>query len=476
MDTGSWTRTKVLFAITLLVMILMRLVWMNLRTYPELPSERALISLEFYKALDLGQCNINIEASTSLSEIARERLDLLHDQLAWLVSPAYVGFAYLGCLDKELGFGRLLTWSQWALMATAFLCVLLARFLTSSWMISLTVGAVVLSRGALMTRLSFVSIDAFVMFFTTLWMSCFAHFLRTGSTFILTLAVVTVAIASLFDFSFAFVGLALPLLLTVAYVFRKKLAAPVMIRLREEKRRKDSIIKSRPSEAIKRFGFWDRTIKTLRRYIKKGLPGQPKVEIGNHFQRGGLFQTIDIPFAVWAYHLNRWRNISLGWGLVTVGIVSFNILFILLLASSYGKVESLDDLVLRAVSYDYFDWIWIKNWLATATLPIDLHYIASIVIICFCALQSPADGLVSFLEAVWLFLIASCMLLLASFAFDFVDFSLFVNRFDVDFAYLMTSRFQRQPLYWIEPIVLTFGIAGLYNLVKVVDSRLRRKH
>src|SRR5205085_2619844 len=97
----------------------------------------------------------------------------------WLASPGYVGLAYTAChsdLTEERHWIKL---NQWILAATVLMATLMARFITSSWTIALTVAAMLMSRGRLLADIGSVSTDYPVMLLVTTWLACCAHYLRT---------------------------------------------------------------------------------------------------------------------------------------------------------------------------------------------------------------------------------------------------------------------------------------------------------
>src|SRR5205814_818559 len=63
---------------------------------------------------------------------------------AWLFSPGYAALGYLGCFLGGLEERPIVRLNEWLLAATVLLSVMMTRFITSSWTVSLIVGAMLM--------------------------------------------------------------------------------------------------------------------------------------------------------------------------------------------------------------------------------------------------------------------------------------------------------------------------------------------
>jgi hypothetical protein len=118
----------------------------------------------------------------------------------------------------------------------------------------------------------------------------------------------------------------------------------------------------------------------------------------------------------------------------------------------------------------------LANWVAAVTHRFDLHLTISLIIIAICALQSPAAGLSSFLECIWLVVLGGVALLLAAVLADAIDLGLIRSLAAGGQTDLLLATLAPRPVVlWLEPAVLSLGVAGIYNLMKVLDTRIAER-
>ncbi len=101
------------------------------------------------------------------------------------------------------------TWNLNVSIALFFSAALCMRFLTSSWKLTLFTVTVLMSRGALLTRVGWMSLDLSFSFCVLLWFSALAHHLKTASSLSLLAMWFSLLIGSLLDSSFCALGLVL---------------------------------------------------------------------------------------------------------------------------------------------------------------------------------------------------------------------------------------------------------------------------
>jgi hypothetical protein len=118
----------------------------------------------------------------------------------------------------------------------------------------------------------------------------------------------------------------------------------------------------------------------------------------------------------------------------------------------------------------------VSGWTTALLQRFDLHLAVSLVVIVLCAVQSPAAGLSSFLEGVWLALIAGVLLAAAACLSDAADFGLVRSLVEAGIIDPLAMGVTPRPvMLWLEPAVLSLGVAGVYNLMKVLDTRMAEK-
>lgn len=453
----GWRRVRIAVPMILLSMILARLVWMQLRSYPAWTSPRAVISNEAWLDGDSAACGAR-RSPLNAPRPAEAGLGPLERAYVSLSSPGYAALSLLSC-QLDLPEGRVAAKvNQWLFVATVLMATLMTRFLTSSWTISLITAAMLLSRGRLLAEIGTASVDFPVMLGVTTWLACMAHFLRTGAALSLALAAVASLAGAAFDRSLIVLPLVVPAFLLVGFLYRRQLARPVIRRLRGmNRRRREFYAKSgrlpetADASVLRQFSGTLRWMLGME-FAPQSPPGAPRLS----YERGSLFRTIDVPFLLWIYWRKRWLRVTIGWLAVFA-------LALLVFSTLPGA-----------------DWVVPKGLGEALLQPLaersDLHFATSLAIVLVSALQSPAAGLPSFLEGMWLALIALVAVFVSAALADAGD-QLLLAKLSAQGIQdgLLTGLMPRASGLWLEPIVLSLGVAGIYNLMKVLDTRIAEK-
>jgi hypothetical protein len=472
---ARWRRVRVAIPLLLLTMILMRLVWMQLRSYPVVQDPRTLIAIErLVKDGAAGCVYERSQPGESTGALAggeaRERAVRL-----WLTSPGHALATRAACRYGALADRYAIKLNQWLFAGTVLLATLMTRFLTSSWTVSLIVAGMLMSRGGLLAELGRVSADWLLGFSFTLWMTCIAHYLRTGAPVAFVGAALAVAVGALFDRALAPLALAMPIVLGVGYAYRRQLARPVIQRLREVNRQLR--VFQRQSNAlpdVELESFFGRLSTGVRWLLGMEFPPREATGFMPSFARGGLFRTLAVPFLLWAYHKRRWLQLTSAWLAAFAVIVAAIVVgYAWMLDAGGGIAEVLAGM---RPSLAKVPGHFMHLWALLALERMDLHLALSFFVMLTCALQSPAAGLAGFLEATWIAL-AGC-LLVGAFAcgLDLLDAQLVEQLPFEGRRMLWTLAFGPRPfMLWLEPVVLSLGAAGVYNLMKVFDTRVAEK-
>jgi hypothetical protein len=474
-------RLRIIVPLVLLTMILMRLVWMQLRSYPVVIERRAVAAFDYLREAVDDSCvfvprtpfSNPPRARASTAAAARMRVSVTR----WQVSPAYALLAYVGCKEDALDEGKIVRLNQWVFAATVLLATLMTRFMASSWTVSLIVGAMLLSRGRLLAEIGHISIDGLAGLVVTAWLMACTHFLRTGAAASLAVALVVVVAGAQLDRSLAALALAMPLLLLGGYLWRRRLARPVIRRLRGTSHRlaqrwgplggAATWPQDDPEGAVGRL------TSSLRWVLGMEFPPPAAAESAGrpNYERGGLFRTITVPFLLWAYPKKRWLRLSLVWLAAGLGAAAMAVGIYLMMAGSDGFAGFGTALA----HLDGVERSWLPSWLAATEERFDLHLTTSVLILVMCAWQSPAAGLSSFLECSWLALLGAVLLCVAAGCTDFVDAALTAGLQAAGGRTPDALLGLRPAIAWLEPGLLSLGVAGLYNLMKVVDTRFADK-
>lgn len=174
---------KTALILTLATMILMRLVWMDLRSYVVIFSPQNHYALEHSEP-----CARSLEQSLTLK---------LGEQLlprpGWAHAWSYHSIMQLSCRNGIFSVGSFVRYNQGLLIMTVLILVLLTRVLARSWIIGLIMAVALLSRGRLIAALGQVGGDQLIGFGLAVWGLTLAHWLRSGSRAVLVLHYLCIA-------------------------------------------------------------------------------------------------------------------------------------------------------------------------------------------------------------------------------------------------------------------------------------------
>lgn len=483
-----WRRLRVVVPLALLVMILMRLVWMQLRSYPVVPDLRASVAVEEAQARYGADCGYDLEAVRGQYAKPEQRT-ALSLALGWIETPGNTALAWVSCRAGLTDVHQFARFNQWMLAATVIAAALLTRFITSSWTVSLIVAAMLLSRGRLLADLGRVSSDSIVFFCVTAFFSCLGHYIRTGSRITLTAAAAVIIVCSLVERAGLALALVMPVALLLGYLYRGPLLKPVVHRVRSVNKQLREFYRMARARSAQNQGstparaddgdvesILGRFTGGLRWLLGMEFPEESHGTVRINYERGSLFRTISVPFLLWAYARGRWLRLVIFWGAVLGIVVALSMIYY---GNAVGEqARQLLPEVLRGLDPRLGGnlAIWHEAWSWLSFERVDLHYIVSIGVILLCAVQSPTAGLNGFLECAWLALIALFMFAAVALGLDFVD-AMVVHELHASHVreILFAGVGARPFLLWLEPVILTLGVAGVYNLMKVFDTRIAEK-
>lgn len=244
---------KAAMIMAFLFMILMRLVWMDMRSYV------IVYAPENHRSLaDGAACQKESWARPSETS----------GRPNWGNSLLYRNMLKQSCRSGVFSESSFVRFNQGFLIVTVLACMIFARIVTRSWIIALLVGLALFSRGRLIASSGQISGDHMIMFGLSLWAMFMAHWIRSGSRLIL--ASLFLSILWLVELEFSFVFLAL-VPLVYALVVRSK-------RVRNMPPVKDPIL------------FWPRVQRFMAlKNFNIAAPEQPT---------GGIFRPLAQTFAI----------------------------------------------------------------------------------------------------------------------------------------------------------------------------------
>ncbi|WP_141732544.1 hypothetical protein [Oligoflexus tunisiensis] len=210
--------------VTLLSMILLRLVWMDLRSYviTYAPQNRY--------ALDRSEASGHCRRSFSLRQIGPEKpTQGSWERPGWADSRVYQKLVLASCRNGVLHEASFVRYNQGLLIACLVACVLLTRVMARSWIVGLIVAVALLSRGRLIAANGQISGDALIAVGLALWAMCLGHWLRSGSWWVYLASYVVVAVLMTLDPGTALLGFAPPLALAIwRPILRRKMERRVV--------------------------------------------------------------------------------------------------------------------------------------------------------------------------------------------------------------------------------------------------------
>lgn len=206
--------------VTLAVMVLLRLVWIQIRPYRPIPTEFTTAFAHSFYLENGGNCRLD---EGQLPELAR------NIRPAPAIIKGYQIVTATDCERGKTGMRFLLKFNQWVYISTALAAALTARLITSSWTMALGIAAMLLSRGHLLAAAEHIDLRVLLQSGCA-WLFLLAtHILRSGSVLIAAIGAVVLALLMSIEPLFWALGW-LPLLwLSVAYL-RQSVQGPTKLR------------------------------------------------------------------------------------------------------------------------------------------------------------------------------------------------------------------------------------------------------
>ena len=419
-------RLSIFFACILLSMILSRLVWMQLRTYQMVPSFGVFSAFSYVSNDFQKNCRNNPKIAELFKPMREEAQFIDSKLLRWFMQPSFIIASKEICAKPDpIQFIVHMHWICLALIV--LLGIFLARFLSSSWCLAIFVGATLMSRGALLALIGSYSEALPLTLLITLWFTCCIHYIRTLSNISLLTALVTTVLGSLITGSFIGLGLAFPCFL---YVLKNK-TGHIQV-----------------SQAV----------------------SQPK--------KGSLarmFSPLRIGFRLWAGNTPRLRKqLKFFWLVLTASLITVQ--------ASYKSYQLLFDSkqggnlfeILSIPTFRTF-WSFLSNWLFAGLQTLDLHSLFSIAIISMWAFSSYLGKMhVYTKEAIVLFMVCFTIISGTTLLTGYLDFMILEGSGLSSRAFSLSLMHPTPFLVWLEPIILTLGIIGLYHMLKRKTVSLER--
>lgn len=466
----NFKHLRITIFLVLLGIIISRLVSMQLRKY-------------YMYGHDIMQGAINTTFFHNWGVCSADPIPLINKTLSSCVK-SFGLFIYtnLGCHFDYFSIERLLHINQAFLILTIFLMALLIRFITTSWLFSIIVVAALLSRGRLIATLEDLSLHGPIYFLITLTITSWAHFFRTGSKLGLYFAIIASLGSVLCDFSLIAVPFTVPILFFLFLLTRRRLGASLIkhIRLLNRQKRFHSKQKTIPTHPLheEQTSILSLLMTPINIIINLNLTNSKddlEDDTVNYQTPPSALLPLPVPFILWINKRKRWKRLlSMSFVWIFCCIAVFLLSKVFICQQFYGS-DSWNHIKYIHIN-GYLNWFpfWIK---ATAQW-IDFHLGLSLVIILFSACLSPPLTTEGFFETTWFFIILCITLTLTTSIAEYLDyvqyFASFPNADSLSIHEFVSTSLTRPFMLWVEPIALSLGIAGIYNLVIAIHTRLMR--
>lgn len=466
---------RIILPLTLLVMILLRLVWIQIRQYQVQIEPTSAYALVIDDVIEKHCAESNHLESRKMVARPGERAclylnapeDLQHlltrnNGMASLLSVVF---------SNNISLANLLKMNQWLLIGNAFLAALLARFLSGSWIVALISSTVILSRGSLVADVAIISMDRYLVFFTTFWFALLIHHLKTGSKVSQYGLVITSLFLTYLDL--AFLGLFwIPVVaILLGFMGRKsclQLIRKVWGQHRSQLHKIPHYIDKEIADDGLRKGLHTAmsTVRFMLGMEISSASNSAKPTLLFSFVPGSLFRPLKAPPFLWFFRGRRWFHY-------------------LIQASIIATLASLMMVFVTKEHFTFLDWklifshwdelitLWSQQWDYMVgneySRRFDVHLMGCMVIVWICALPrfyNPEDG---FFEAVWLLIASLAVIGISSFLVDIVDIGQLQKLSVTDKSLYYELYKPQSAIKWLEVVLLTFGTIGVYHMIRALD-------
>lgn len=409
------------FMIIILFMILSRLVWMQLRTY-ELKWSQSLISAHATLTHKKSSVCKNITAIRKDFSLENYELYIAPEATDRTLQRPYLWAMKYLCHSSQ-PYQSFMNW-QWLMVVLIILSsVFLSRILTSSWLISLLVGATLLSRGSLLAQIGLFSGELTITCMISCLLCCVVHFLRTGSSpGVLVSCFILLAGSAL---SPVFLFISLTILIYLPFKFRDF---------------------SPPDQ--------------------RGVSQAARL-----FRHKKIFGPIQSPFRTWVvqdmnstYLLGLWGALSILSFLIYCGSLQAG--FDEISGSFLNHLNMLPTISELPITLRQWGYLTFVSW--------DLHYSVSVIFIIVAGWTAIRKGHWALKETLYVFGFLSLALAMLS----ILTSPFLLSPVDKNFLLPGTQPYFPRPdlIYfanWLEPAILTLGIVCLYHMLKKSPGDLK---
>lgn len=431
-----WLRGKAILAVTLVLMALMRLIWIQLRSYPPLLEGRTRVAIESLPLQGHSHCYI-------APPLVENSLDvpLTQEQRKWLISPGFAHLVDYACRGGRFQPRTFVTLNQNMLAFIVFLCVVASRFLTGGWMMPLIISVTLLSRGRLITQIGDISSQYLTTTVFTMFTVCLIHYVRTGWIPAMLIFVAVGALLAMTEPALAPLVLILPFL---HFYWRMIQSRPIT----------DFQPSSPDPNKQKGFGL------LLKLGYKIGIHRFPEFGKGREDQIGRALSPLLMPVSTWVLYRKRW----LKFGAISLAAALF-MQYICLGSLNYPGflLNHLDQLNIR-----FLNSALVNAWFDGFLSPLDVDLAVAFIVLFIGLLSPKSKALPGYIDICTSLLLLLLLTILTTFIFDSLEFS-YLQALGVESGWTLGYR-APMILHWFEPIIITAGILGILNIINIFDT------
>lgn len=443
-------------------MVLLRLVWIQIRPYKPMVSEFTVALVERFSEESNGQCQIRLNLELGKTPAAKH---LENKSTSFAVPEIFIqilrGVTRDDCKDGEVGLRFLLRLNQWLYVSTVIAATLATRLLVRSWTLSVGVAAVLLSRGTLLSAAEFLDLRIFLQSLSMAIFLVSVHVIRSASKIMIAGLFALILLACLSDPIFLLVPFA-PLVFVCFLILKNRWQSGHSGSQWSEEETKRNLILRRISR-----GTWAGNLTGDER-VRGGLafflwllrhPAMLSDHLENQnrptqsedllLSRGGLLRPLSMPFSQWLRVSRQWKQYTAYFGLGCLLCFVMLALFFWTGSFSNGGFGPLN-LQMHSFMAAHKDSWW-------GTL-IDFHWLFSVIcIMIFIAM--PGRGLLLAIKN------ASLMAIIMMFLLGGME--MILNRISSKHEIVLNFDLT---LYIMQPAVLVLGVCAIYGFfVKVSE-------
>ena len=430
------TNGRLFLGFIMIIMVLMRLVWMQLRSYQFQWDPRASLELTRLSANHerprCGNPKTAIESQFPKQEIRHRDVPFESMGFQW--------FLRYFCKNGDPHKNFFIKANQTVVIMVTILLCLFVRFLTGSWIAALIAAVILMSRGRFIAFVGTVSPIHLTMLLSSFWFLFVCHFFRTGDDKSFFISFFWLLLLSLVDRSFIAGLVILPLflgfgLLIQARIFSKKIP---------------------PVTAHRNDSSFQSALRFL--YVLLVKPQYLPVAENQSFQPGFL-RSSQTSFILWYFRRGYFHQTPMTWCLLSIFLSLAS-----LVALYYQNMALIFDIKIT-LSH-------VQPWLNFLLNTIDRDLFVSLAIILLSMCLHPHDSFPGCWEVSCFFWFCLFLLLPSAFFVDLLEFQSLNNQSDWDYAHYL-KLWSRGPdlMVILEPVILSLGIVGILNFIKILLTK-----